>query len=182
VDQTWTRHARSRGQRRSASRTLAGKETPAGCPRQASPARAIALLGEPWRGLGQGHPPYIDGLSLVTGWWYPSTLRVQTTRTMVGAWTTWTTRPISRGVPKLVRGRWGVGFEAPASVLHQPCSRPQRRFELRFVPTCRDRSCPARTGGSQCRADPARTSTAARLAPVRRSWTHLGARSSATMD
>jgi hypothetical protein len=38
MDQTWTGHARSRGQRRSASRTLPGKETPAGCPRQASPA------------------------------------------------------------------------------------------------------------------------------------------------
>jgi hypothetical protein len=33
------------------------RETPAGCPRQASPTGAIALLGEPWRGLGQRHPP-----------------------------------------------------------------------------------------------------------------------------
>jgi hypothetical protein len=36
--------SRSRGQRRSAWRTLAGKETPAGCPRQASPTWAIALF------------------------------------------------------------------------------------------------------------------------------------------
>jgi hypothetical protein len=66
VDQTWTRHARSRGQRRSASRTLPGKETPAGCPRQASPARAIALLGGALAGSGPGTSPYIGGLSLAT--------------------------------------------------------------------------------------------------------------------
>jgi hypothetical protein len=67
VDQTWTRHARSRGQRRSASRALAGKETPAGCPRQVSPARAIALLGGALAGSGPGTSPNIGGLSLVTG-------------------------------------------------------------------------------------------------------------------
>jgi hypothetical protein len=67
VDQRWTRPARSRGQRRSAWRTLAGKETPAGCPRQASPAWAIALLGGALAGSGPGTSPCIDGLSLVTG-------------------------------------------------------------------------------------------------------------------
>src|SRR5215213_10408238 len=45
VDQTWTRHARSRGQRRSAWRTLPGKVDPRRCPRQGSPAWAIALVG-----------------------------------------------------------------------------------------------------------------------------------------
>ena len=67
----WTKHgpgtSRSWGQRRSASRTLAGKETPAGCPRQASPAWAIALLGGALAGSGPGTSPNIDGLSLVTG-------------------------------------------------------------------------------------------------------------------
>jgi hypothetical protein len=65
------------------------RETPAGCPRQASPAWAIALLGGALAGSGPGTSPCIDGLSLVTGMVVPSTLRVQTTRTMVGAWTTW---------------------------------------------------------------------------------------------
>jgi hypothetical protein len=88
VDQTWTRH-RSRGQRRSASRTLARKGDPRRLPRQASPAWAIALLGGALAGSGPGTSPCIDGLSLVTGMVVPSTLRVQTTRTMVGAWTTW---------------------------------------------------------------------------------------------
>jgi hypothetical protein len=82
-------------------------------PPTSEPRAGDRLVRGALAGSGPGTSPYIDGLSLVTGWWYPSTLRVQTTRTMVGAWTTWTTRPISRGVPKLVRGRWGVGFEAP---------------------------------------------------------------------
>jgi single-strand DNA-binding protein len=70
-DGMWTKVGpgppRSRGQRRSAWRTLAGKETPAGCPRQASPAWAIALLGGALAGSGPGTSPCIDGLSLVTG-------------------------------------------------------------------------------------------------------------------
>jgi hypothetical protein len=70
-DGMWTKGGpgppRSRGQRRSAWRTLAGKETPAGCPRQASPAWAIALLGGALAGSGPGTSPCIDGLSLVTG-------------------------------------------------------------------------------------------------------------------
>jgi single stranded DNA-binding protein len=40
---------------------------PAGCPRQASPAWAIALLGGALAGSGPGTSPCIDGLSLVTG-------------------------------------------------------------------------------------------------------------------
>jgi hypothetical protein len=43
------------------------RETPAGCPRQASPARAIALLGGALAGSGPGTSPCIDGLSLATG-------------------------------------------------------------------------------------------------------------------
>jgi hypothetical protein len=43
------------------------RQTPAGCPRQASPARAIALLGGALAGSGPGTSPCIDGLSLVTG-------------------------------------------------------------------------------------------------------------------
>src|SRR5918999_120618 len=55
------------------------RETPAGCPRQAGPAWAIALLGGALAGSGPGTSPCIDGLSLVTGMVVPSTLRVQTT-------------------------------------------------------------------------------------------------------
>src|SRR5215207_4243326 len=43
------------------------RETPAGCPRQASPAWAIALLGGAPAGSGPGTSPCIDGLSLVSG-------------------------------------------------------------------------------------------------------------------
>src|SRR4030095_13242771 len=52
------------GPRRSASRTLPGKEPPAGCPRQASPARAIALLGGALAGSGPGTSPCIGGGAL----------------------------------------------------------------------------------------------------------------------
>jgi hypothetical protein len=59
--------SRSRGQRRSAWRTLAGKVDPRRLPRQASPARAIALLGGALAGSGPGTSPYIDGLSVASG-------------------------------------------------------------------------------------------------------------------
>jgi hypothetical protein len=83
VDQTWTRHARSRGQRRSASRTLAGKETPTGCPRQASPAWQSPCLGGALAGSGPETSPYVGA---VPGHrhGYPSALRVETTRTITG--------------------------------------------------------------------------------------------------
>jgi len=51
----------------------------AGCPRQASPGRAIALLGGALAGSGPETSPCVDGLSLTTGMVVPSTLRVQTT-------------------------------------------------------------------------------------------------------
>jgi hypothetical protein len=57
------------------------RQTPAGCPRQASPAWAIALLGGALAGSGPGTSPCIDGPSLTTGMVVPSTLRVQTVRT-----------------------------------------------------------------------------------------------------
>jgi hypothetical protein len=63
------------------------RETPAGCPRQASPAWRSPCLGGALAGSGPGTSPFVDGLSL-PAWWYPSTLRVQTKRTMVGTWTT----------------------------------------------------------------------------------------------
>jgi hypothetical protein len=60
--------SRSRGQRRSAGGgPWLARETPAGCPRQASPARAIALLGGALAGSGPGTSPYIDGLSVASG-------------------------------------------------------------------------------------------------------------------
>jgi hypothetical protein len=63
---------------------------------------------------------------------------------------------------------WVTDLKPVASEL-QPWSWPPRRPDLRLVHTCRDRSRPARTGGSRCRADPARTSTTAR----RRLRSHL---------
>ena len=57
------------------------RQTPAGCPRQASPAWAIALLGGALAGSGPGTSPCIDGLSLSTGMVVPRALRVQTVRT-----------------------------------------------------------------------------------------------------
>ena len=54
------------------------RQTPADYPRQASPARAIALLGGALAGSGPGTSPCIDGLSLTSGMVVPRTLRVQT--------------------------------------------------------------------------------------------------------
>jgi hypothetical protein len=104
-DGVWTKRGpgmpRLWGQRRSASRILASKGDPAGCPRQASPTRAIALLGGAMAGSGPGTSPLYRGLSLVTAVVVPSTLRVQTTRTMVGAWAIWHHEP-----DRLRLGRW----------------------------------------------------------------------------
>jgi hypothetical protein len=62
----WTRHARPRRQRRTASRTLLkqGRPLPA-APDKRAPARAIALLGGALAGSGPGTSPCIDGLSLI---------------------------------------------------------------------------------------------------------------------
>jgi hypothetical protein len=53
------------------------------------------------------------------------------------------------------------GFEPATSVPQRPWSWPRRRSGLRFLHARGDRSCPARTGGPRCYADPARTCTAA---------------------
>jgi len=120
------------GQRRSASRTLAGKETPAGCPRQASPAWAIALFrGSPggvWArdiplcrravpGHRHGGTPARCVFKPRGRWW------------VLGRHGT--TRPISRGVPKLVRGRWG-------------------RWDSNPPPPCFISHAPGRAGAPSC--------------------------------
>jgi hypothetical protein len=64
-----------------------------------------------------------------------------------------------------------VGFEPAAFVLHQPCLWPRRPSELRFVLAGRDRSCPAKTGGSRCLADPARDQHHGGSGPV---WSRQG--------
>jgi hypothetical protein len=114
VDQTWTRHAPLVGQRRSASRTLAGKVDPRRLPRQASPAGAIALLGGALAGSGPGTSPCIDGLSLVTAMGYPSLLPVQTIRTTAASWLrTPPGRPPSRSTAgRTVRWAWHDRSEA----------------------------------------------------------------------
>jgi hypothetical protein len=82
MDQTWTRHVPLAG---AAALRVRGpwlaRQTPAGCPRQASPAMTIALVGGALAGSGPGTSPCIDGPSLTTGMVVPSTLRVQTVRT-----------------------------------------------------------------------------------------------------
>jgi hypothetical protein len=83
-DGMWTKRGPGTPARGAATlrrRTLAGKADPADCPRQASPATAIALLGEALAGSGPGTSPCIDGLSLVTGIVVPGVLLVQTMRT-----------------------------------------------------------------------------------------------------
>jgi hypothetical protein len=82
MDQTWTRHVPLAG---AAALRVRGpwlaRQAPAGCPRQASPAMTIALVGGALAGSGPGTSPCIDGPSLTTGMVVPSTLRVQTVRT-----------------------------------------------------------------------------------------------------
>ena len=90
-DGMWTKRGpgipRLWGQRRAGSRTLASKGDPRRLPPTSDPRLAIALLGGALAGSGPGTSPCIDGLSL-PAWWYPSTLRVQTTGMIVGASTT----------------------------------------------------------------------------------------------
>ena len=64
-DQAVQVHPRSWGQRRSASRTLAGKGDPRRLPRQASPPGDRLVRGA-LAGSGPGTSPCRDGLSLVT--------------------------------------------------------------------------------------------------------------------
>jgi hypothetical protein len=81
---TCRRHARSWGQRRSASRGLAwqGRPPPAAPDKRAPPA--TASVGGALAGSGPGTSPCIDGLSLVSGG-VPSALLDQTLRTTMAA-------------------------------------------------------------------------------------------------
>jgi hypothetical protein len=83
VAQTWIRTRRSWGQRRSAWRTLAGKRDPRRLPPTSEPAMTIALLGGAPAGSGPGTSLCIGGCPWSPAGWYPSALRVQTTRTTV---------------------------------------------------------------------------------------------------
>jgi hypothetical protein len=125
------------------------RETPAGCPRQASPAWAIALLGGALAGSGPGTSPCIDGLSLVTGMVVPSTLRVQTTRTMVSAWAIWHHEPD--------RLRLGGRIRTRSTLRHRPRSWGRRCCHLRVLRTRRARLFPPGTSDSRGGADPTRT-------------------------
>jgi hypothetical protein len=58
-----------------------------------------------------------------------------------------------------------VGFEPRLSVLCRPRSERRRASDLRIYHTEVDRWCPARTSGSRCDADPARTSVTALWLP-----------------
>jgi hypothetical protein len=58
VDQTWNRHARSRGAVALRVADLAWQGDPRRLPPTSEPRPGDRLVwGEPWRGLGQGHPP-----------------------------------------------------------------------------------------------------------------------------
>ena len=57
-------------------------------------------------------------------------------------------RPISRGVPKLVRGRWEVGLEPAGTRSNRPRSSGWDGRRPAMLSTCRDHSCPAGTAGS----------------------------------
>jgi hypothetical protein len=86
--------------------------------------------------------------------------------------------------PSPARGSGQVGFEAASILLQRPRPWARRHCDLRVLQTRRDRSCPPRTCGSRCRADPARTGATTKPAgsgPVR-SRTPAALRSSATRD
>jgi hypothetical protein len=76
--------------------------------------------------------------------------------------------PRWQGLPAC--GSRQVGFEAASILLQWPRPWARRHCDLRVLQTRRDRSCPPRTCGSRCRADPARTSATTKAAssgPVR---------------
>src|SRR5918993_4093592 len=120
------------------------RETPAGCPRQASPAWAIALLGGALAGSGPGTSPCIDGLSLVTGMVVPQ--HPAGSNHIQDGGLAWTRTP------------WEVGFEPSAGLLRRPRSRRSTASDLRCLFADVDRSARRGLSGSWCRADPARTS------------------------
>jgi hypothetical protein len=57
VDQNVDQTRPARGRRRTASRTSPRQGRPPPATPTSEPRPATALLGKPWRGLGQGHPP-----------------------------------------------------------------------------------------------------------------------------
>jgi hypothetical protein len=144
----WPNHgtgrSRSRGQRRSAWRTLAGKVDPRRLPPTSEPAWAIALLGGALAGSGPGTSPCIDGLSLVSGMVVP--------RHPAGS------NHIQDGGLAWTRTPWEVGFEPSAGLLRRPRSRRSTASDLRCLFADVDRSARRGLSGSWCRADPARTS------------------------
>src|SRR5512132_2109371 len=126
------------------------RETPAGCPRQASPAWAIALLGGALAGSGPGTSPCIDGLSLVTGMVVPQRPACSNPAHDGGCWTAghdgggmW--RPLAPGVMELVRGGWRGGIRTPTVTVRArpaPSENPQLsrgngrgRRPLRYPPS-----------------------------------------------
>jgi hypothetical protein len=67
-------------------------------------------------------------------------------------------RRTCRSVARKARARGGP--EPGPVLLRRPRSERRTAHELRFSVADRDRSCPPRTSGSWCRADPARTRAA----------------------
>ena len=131
------------------------RETPAGCPRHASPARAIALLGEPWRGLGQGHPPCIDGLSLASGMVVPQHPACSNHPEDDGRLeATWPSEAAHSWRKKLVREGRGGGIRSlclgtPSTVILGV------RMRRPAVSSCRSRPpCPPRQRGSRLQVLP----------------------------
>jgi hypothetical protein len=126
-------------------------------PPTSDPRLAITLLGGALAGSGPGTSPYVGA---VPGHrhGYPSALPVQTMRTMVG----FLDDMGPRGRSVVVSRSWcaaagEVGFEPSVSFLRRPRSGRWTAYDLRFLVADGDRSCPPRTSGSRCPADPPRT-------------------------
>ena len=82
----WTKRGPGTPARGAATLRLAGlawQGRPPPAAPTSEPRPAITLLGERWRGLGQGHRPGEAGCPWSPAWWYPSLLLVQTMRTTV---------------------------------------------------------------------------------------------------
>jgi hypothetical protein len=118
VDQTWTRHAHSRGQRRSAWRTLPGKVDPRRLPPTSEPRHGNRLVRGSPGGVWARDIPCIDGLSLVTGMVVPQ-LPACSNHAHYGGWLG------PHGTSRLMR--------AIRPFEHQP-SVMGRRLNLRFPP------------------------------------------------
>ena len=132
-----------RRQRRSASRTLPkqGRPPPA-APGQASPPGQSPCSGEPWRSLGQGHPPVQTGCPWSAAWWFPSPLCLF--------------KPCARRWPSGARSRQDQRQPQPADpLLAKPdraevatCEGRKRRRPWRVVSAVR--GCPLGTVQDRC--------------------------------